>query len=455
MKKRKMNPHKSISLVGTFLVLTTNLFADLTENAIDVGHAKQLFIDSRFISLSNGITLTVNPPTKQPYRDPEKLLTQPVNAKLDFGPVFYDPSAPPEKRWKKVLRKGHMRDVKTAGLYIYYSADRVKWTAVPERVFPYYPDGESSVTYNPVLGKYLAHFRQWVERDPGKSYFKADPLPFRTIGMLILDDPLKPWVDSLPDHPTYIWGENNLPAPGVEFDVAMSPDTQDPPETDIYYSGIVRYPWADDVYLSFPVMYHQFPDEGKRSNDGLTSMQLAVSRDGINWRRFRTSYIDLGIEGGSPDSAMTNADQRALVRDGDDLCHYYFGSFNSHAVHIKEKDPSFRGMTVQRLDGFVSADAAYTGGELTTPLIIFGGDRLVLNINASALGEARVEVQNKHGVPIKGFSLADAMTMRGNSLRKTVTWKDSSISSLKGKAVRLRFVMRASKLYGFQFVKDK
>jgi hypothetical protein len=397
----------------------------------------------------------MNPPVKRPHKDADALLARPENAELDYGQIFYDPSGPPEQRWKKVLRKGHMRERETAGLYIYYSADRIKWVAVPERVFPYWPDGESSMMYDPALGKYVAFFRQWVERDPGKSYFKAHPLPLRTVGRLVVDDPLKPWVDGWPDQPTLVWGPDNLPAPGVEFEVVLACDEQDPPETDIYYQGIVRYPWADDVYLAFPVLYRHVLDElGDRKNDGLTEVQLATSRDGIHWRRFRSSYIPLGPEG-SPDSACINY-SRSLVRDGDELRQYYLGRSVSHADIGKQKKKAFPGMTVQRLDGFVSANAAYEGGEFTTPLVVFDGDRLELNVDTSAVGDARVEIRGGDGTPVQGFSLADADMIQGNLIRRTVTWAGSDdVSTLKGQAIRLRFVMRGAKLYAFQFVKDK
>ena len=50
------------------------------------------------------------------------------------------------------------------------------------------------------------------------------------------------------------------------------------------------------------------------------------------------------------------------------------------------------GRAVMRLDGFVSVDAGYEGGEFTTPLIRFAGNRLELNVDASAGGCVRVKL---------------------------------------------------------------
>jgi hypothetical protein len=107
----------------------------------------------------------------------------------------------------------------------------------------------------------------------------------------------------------------------------------------------------------------------------------------------------------------------------------------------------------QRLDGFVSADAAFEGGEFTTPPLRFAGSKLVLNINASAMGTCKVEILDEQGNVLPGYSLADCDEIGGNHIEKTVSWKGKSgLPPLAGRAVRLRFVMRACKLFAFQFI---
>ena len=52
-----------------------------------------------------------------------------------------------------------------------------------------------------------------------------------------------------------------------------------------------------------------------------------------------------------------------------------------------------------------------------------------------------------------GFSREDADRLDRNDLRKVVTWKGSStLATLRGKTVRLRFIGERVKLYAFQFV---
>ena len=423
-----------------------------TPAALPVGSAKQLFIDDKFIDARHGVQLVMNPALKRPRVDVGPLLAREENRDLDFGSTFVDPKAPPSQRYKRVYLKGKMRDKDTAGLYIAYSGDKQNWTEMPERVFPFWPDGENTVMYDPRIDKYVAYFRQWVPRSEG-TYFSASVKPLRTVGRLEIDDPLKPWPFKRAAKPFHLWGPKNLPCPGPEFQTVLATDDRDPPESDFYDHGILRYPWADNVYLAFPVLYRHFPDPpaGKLMNDGLVDVQLATSRDGVRWRRFRGSYIRLG-PWGSPDGACIYM-TRTMARNRDVIHQYYTAYGKSHGHYANKPDnPRFSGMTVQRLDGFVSVDASYEGGEFTTPLITMDGDRLVLNVDTSAAGDARVEIVDASNAPVQGFALADADLIQGNSVRKTVTWRGSSaVTPLKGKPIKLRFVMRAAKLYAFQF----
>jgi hypothetical protein len=110
-------------------------------------------------------------------------------------------------------------------------------------------------------------------------------------------------------------------------------------------------------------------------------------------------------------------------------------------------------LAVQRLDGFVSADAGPGGGTFTTPVIIFEGNRLELNIDCGATGEAWVEILGSDGNPVKGYGMDDAVSVDRNGVAQEVWWRHGpDVGRLAGKPVRLRFRLRSSKLYAFQFV---
>ena len=77
---------------------------------------------------------------------------------------------------------------------------------------------------------------------------------------------------------------------------------------------------------------------------------------------------------------------------------------------------------------------------------------LSINFATSAAGSIRVELLDKSGVPIPGFAAADCNEIIGDRIDRLVTWRgDSNLSSLGGRAVRLRFLMKDADLYSLQF----
>ena len=78
---------------------------------------------------------------------------------------------------------------------------------------------------------------------------------------------------------------------------------------------------------------------------------------------------------------------------------------------------------------------------------------LVVNPPVKA-GQVNVEVelQDQDGVPLPGFSQADAVSIDRNGTAQEVWWQGGpDVSALAGRPVRLRFVMRSAKLFAFQF----
>lgn len=106
-----------------------------------------------------------------------------------------------------------------------------------------------------------------------------------------------------------------------------------------------------------------------------------------------------------------------------------------------------------RLDGYMSADAGYGGGRLTTPPITFEGDCLEFNVDCGAGGSMSVGMLDAERRPIPGFELESSDSIWGNSVARTATWHgESDLGRLAGMPVRLVLQMRDAKLYAFQFV---
>jgi hypothetical protein len=105
-----------------------------------------------------------------------------------------------------------------------------------------------------------------------------------------------------------------------------------------------------------------------------------------------------------------------------------------------------------RIDGFVSLNAPYAGGEMTTKPFRFTGDTLFLNFSTSAAGVIKVEMLDIQGNGIKGFELENAKELIGNEIEKGVTWQGNpDLTEWIDKPVRLRFVMKDADLYSLRF----
>ncbi len=327
------------------------------------------------------------------------------------GTVFLDPKSADGNRYKFAARK-------KTGLWIYSSADGVRWTALGDAAVlsKGHFDTQNQVFWDDRLGKYVGYVRRW------------DPL--RKVGRTETSDVTR-------------W-----PEPEIVF----SYDEKDPVESDHYNGCVIKYPFAPDVYFMFPSAYYHFP--GKK-NDGPLDIQLATSRDGVHWdRRFRAPYVGLGLEGAADGGSIYMT--VGMLRKGSEIWMYYTGYDFTHGAYNLTRT-RYKGVVsrlVQRLDGFVSADAAYGGGELTTAPLVFDAARLELNLDTGALGSARVEVLGLDRQPVSGFAAADCDPIIGNSTARKVTWKGSpDVGSLSGRPVRLRFAMRSAKLYAFQFLR--
>jgi hypothetical protein len=266
---------------------------------------------------------------------------------------------------------------------------------------------------------------------------------------------------------------HDFPYINEELEIVMGPDADDPPMTDLYNPCVQVYAEAQEVYLAFPAMYRCWgyggsnlsagrDHRGNCSNDGVFETQLAVSRDGVRFTRYRTPYLLAGM---IRNTAGSDGDLDCglmmmgigMLRRGDEIWQYYYGC---RRTHLSRADGERFGMAgegifrvVQRLDGFASRAAGQRGGEFSTPPLVFAGNRLQLNAACHGLGEIWVEIQDEHGTPVPGWVQADAVSVDRNGTAQEVWWQGGpDVSPLAGRPVRLRFVMRSARLFAFQFV---
>ncbi len=244
-------------------------------------------------------------------------------------------------------------------------------------------------------------------------------------------------------------------------EIVLAPDDVDeansiaPNRVDFYSLPVTQY--TSRVYIAFVSIYSHWEARVKKDGSlsqfpGRADIQLATSRDGIHWSRSpgRTPFIRLGPEG-SFWAGMLFV-KRPLPSASDPRLEVFFDGWRKVHNDPTRTGQPVRGVAVTRTDGFIVAEAAYTGGELTTKPLVFEGNTLQLNTDTSAGGIVQVEIQDESGRPLAGFKAADADEINGNYLKVAASWRGrSGVSALAGQPVRLRFVMRDAHLYSFQF----
>ena len=387
---------------------------------------------------------------------------------VGLGTIFEDPNAPPEQRIK------YFSGYRGRGQYVYSSPDGYHFTRNETSALPMRGASQSIVFYDDQQQQYVGFHRSDMHRTVGgkskRTYVRTTtrdvlrPWPFEPVSgeeqlrlgqELRLGKKVPYFVDNGPLTP---------PGFGIEYPTGFEPeDTLDPLATDVYVPKCMKYRWAPDTYFAFPIMYFHYQGDGpvtrrilgledRDRGSGPLETQISASRDGIHWQRFpRPAYLGIGKHLGVDLKKIYIA--HGMVRHGDEIWQYYLGSPQYHSSWTKpsESDRIFR--AVQRLDGFISANTPYTGGELTTRRLTFEGDRLVLNIDTGATGFAQVGLLDENGDPIPGFEIDNCIYINGSFTKVAVEWLKTGkdVSALAGRPVQVVIRSRGTKLYSMKF----
>lgn len=381
-----------------------------------------------------------------------------VFSEIDGACVFIDPNAAgPQDRYKMLAKvspvPGNVKKL-PKGQYLFASPDGIHWALFSQKkINPRSSDTQFSLFFDDSIDKFVAYtrikFRPKEHAADFRRQFGSELQPQTLqVGRIVSDD-------------LHYWGKEITVMAQDEADLVGSPPGFD--RMHFHGGNVSKYSEAPGVYIAMPNAYYRWKMDMSRERrvasgrkhvqlPGTMDVQLLTSRNGIDWNRTpkRRPFIRLGCEGTF--WSKTIWPDGNIIRVGDELWIYFAGLDVSHHEQGLIHDHGARGRAVLRLDGFISADAAYTGGELTTVPVVFAGSALRLNVDTGAGGTVLVEIQDEAGNPVEGFSTDDADEINGNYTRKLVTWNQSSdVSSLTGRAIRLRFVMRDTKLYSFQF----
>jgi len=230
------------------------------------------------------------------------------------------------------------------------------------------------------------------------------------------------------------------------------PDNPALMRTEFYGIGAYR---AESCTLAFPWVFTINNDARYGNQEGPGELQLAVSRDLVNWERpFRVPCVPRGKVGEWDSGFFCTAAE--AIRVGDEVRLYYGASDYTHGTPCvyraegtgrRTKFNGSIGLATWKLDRFVSVDAPAEGGTVTTVPIVFTGSRLELNAATKKDGSITVEI-----LGMQGGVLARSKRFAGDDLRHQVAWtRMLDLAKVAGTPVTLRFRMKSAELYSFAF----
>ncbi len=312
----------------------------------------------------------------------------------------------------------------TEYLHAYVSEDGINWTRLQDE--PIYKQGifdsQNMTFWSETENCYVMYFRTWT----GSNY-----TGYRTISRAVSTDFIQ-WSDSV----------------RMDFGVA--------PQEHLYTNGTLPYKRAPHIYIAmakrfFPERAYAPPDEAMKyvadSAYAITSSDAVLfsTRGGYKYdRTFMESFILPGEDVRDWISRDNTPAAGIVISNDREMYIYRQSHYAQPTAHLTRYS--------LRIDGFASVTAGYSGGELITKPLKFTGSKLEINFIASPAGGIKVELQDEYGKPVKGFSLSESDDMIGDEISRVVQWnKNSNVSKLSGKTVKLRFLIKDGDIFSFRF----
>ena len=243
------------------------------------------------------------------------------------------------------------------------------------------------------------------------------------------------------------WSQPNL---------LMVPDDSDPEHLE-FHSAPVFY--CDGMYFCL----NQLLDRSTRG--GVIDIELAVSHDGTNFcRPFRDQFFlprNSELKAFDAGSILTNASPVILDKE----IRFYYGGYDQGATGSDDANlvsgvgmasiprGRFAGISpVDESSQTTLRDPLKKIGQITLKPINFSNvSSLSLNAD-SGKGVVRVEILTRFGIRIKGFTLADAVPIVGDSLEHSIEWHNKRIDELEAGEFILRIHMDNATVFGLNLV---
>ena len=238
------------------------------------------------------------------------------------------------------------------------------------------------------------------------------------------------------------------------------------PDMELYTNSILPYEGTEGVYVGLPMRFcagRRVPwDLADSRFPGVTDGVFMSSRGGLRFRLWGEAFLRPGLQ---RERWLTRNSMTAwgMVRTKAAIpgCPDELSLYSTENYYAKESPNRLRRMTI-RLDGFVSVNAPWGGGTVTTKPLTFaaadggGATHLLVNASTSGSGCIKCEIRDANGAPVPGFALKDCVETYGDGIELAMKWKGGdNLSALAGKPITLNFELKDADIYSFRFGKSE
>ncbi|SDM28321.1 hypothetical protein [Kriegella aquimaris] len=201
------------------------------------------------------------------------------------------------------------------------------------------------------------------------------------------------------------------------------------PGEHLYTSGTQPYFRAPHLYIALATRF--FPD---RSNS--TDIVFMNSRNGLTFNRtFKEAFIRPGLMPERWGNRSNNVTLNVVPLDT-----MYMGIFARNSLYKI------------RMDGFASVSSNFEEGFFITKPLRLKGNNLEINYSTTAGGYVFIEILDAANNPIPNVTDAISEKLIGDEISRTVTWKNlADLSSLKGRTIKLKITLKEADLYALKF----
>jgi hypothetical protein len=309
------------------------------------------------------------------------------------------------------------------------SADGIHWSAPIEAG----PCGDRSTCYyDPFRAKWVFSLRGTGPQGRIRKYWDSREF----LEGRWLDQPLPDWVAA-----------DELDKPG-----ACAPQ--------LYNLDAVAY---ESLMLGL-FEIHRGPTNEVCEQSGLpkqTDLHVGFSRDGFHWHRpDREPFIASDPVDGSWERGYVQSVGGVCLVGRDEIWFYYTafaGDPSRRGLDWKHNGMYANGATglaILRKDGFASLEAMEDEGFLVTRPVLFSGDKLWINAEASR-GWITAEFLDSDGRPIEGLGAPECLPVSEDSTAVCLQWKSGqNLAFLQDRPVQIRFRVKNASLYSFWITSD-